>query len=155
MASPLPFKYYSQKPIFNRVVTRHGKGILLGPSRETSRIYWMDAKLKHWHIYKNKNYVECTDTQVIWGFSHPQHNVQRHKTQHSHFIDSAYDHSLKCGFDLTAAGYNSQPWLRQRKLEIPFSINPLTPNDHYSGRTAPLTSRRCILNIYSTNTRTE
>jgi hypothetical protein len=35
------------------------------------------------------------------------------------------------------------------------SINPLTPNGHYSGRTAPLTSRRCILNIYSTNIRTE
>ena len=30
-------------------------------------------------------------------------------------------------------------------------INPLTPNDDYSGRTAPLTSKRCILCIYSTN----
>jgi len=30
-------------------------------------------------------------------------------------------------------------------------INPLTPNDHYSDRTAPLTSKRCILYIYSTN----
>jgi len=30
-------------------------------------------------------------------------------------------------------------------------VNPLTPNDHYSGRTAPLTSKRCILYIYSTN----
>ena len=27
------------------------------------------------------------------------------------------------------------------------SFNPLTPNDHYSGRTAPLTSKRCILYI--------
>ena len=27
----------------------------------------------------------------------------------------------------------------------------MTPNDHYSGRTAPLTSKRFILNIYSTN----
>jgi len=35
------------------------------------------------------------------------------------------------------------------------SINPLTPNDHYSGRTAPPTSKRCILYIYSTNTSTE
>ena len=35
------------------------------------------------------------------------------------------------------------------------SINPLTPNDSYSGRTAPLTSKRCILYIYSTNTGTE
>jgi hypothetical protein len=30
-------------------------------------------------------------------------------------------------------------------------INPLTPKDHYSGRTASLTSKRCILYIYSTN----
>ena len=30
-------------------------------------------------------------------------------------------------------------------------INPFTPNDHYSGRTAPLTSKRFILCIYSTN----
>ena len=34
-------------------------------------------------------------------------------------------------------------------------FNPLTPNDHYSGRTAPLPSKRCILYIYSTNTGTE
>jgi hypothetical protein len=31
----------------------------------------------------------------------------------------------------------------------------LTPNDHYRGRTAPLTSKRCILYIYSTNIGTE
>jgi len=34
-------------------------------------------------------------------------------------------------------------------------INPLTPNDPYRGRTAPLTSKRCISYIYSTNTSTE
>jgi len=34
-------------------------------------------------------------------------------------------------------------------------INPLTSNDPYSGRTAPLTSKRCILYIYSTNKGTE
>ena len=34
-------------------------------------------------------------------------------------------------------------------------INHLTPNDHFSGRTAPLTFRCCILYIYSTNIRTE
>ena len=33
--------------------------------------------------------------------------------------------------------------------------NPLTPNDPYTGRTAPLTSKRCILYIYSTNTGTK
>ena len=31
----------------------------------------------------------------------------------------------------------------------------LTPNDPYSGRTAPLTSKSCILYIYSTNIGTE
>ena len=31
------------------------------------------------------------------------------------------------------------------------TIIPLTPYDHYSGRTAPLTSKRFILCIYSTN----
>ena len=35
------------------------------------------------------------------------------------------------------------------------NINPLKPNDPYRGRTAPLTSKRCILYIYSTNTGTE
>ena len=30
-------------------------------------------------------------------------------------------------------------------------LDTLTPNDPYSGRTAPLTSKRCILYIYSTN----
>jgi len=34
-------------------------------------------------------------------------------------------------------------------------INRLTPNDHYRGRTVPLTSKRCILYIYSTNIGTE
>ena len=32
------------------------------------------------------------------------------------------------------------------------ALNPLTPNDHYSGRTTPLTSKRYILYIYSTKT---
>ena len=34
-------------------------------------------------------------------------------------------------------------------------LNRLTPNDPYMDRTAPLTSKRCILYIYSTNTGTE
>ena len=34
-------------------------------------------------------------------------------------------------------------------------INPLKPDDPYRGRTAPLTSKCCILYIYSTNIGTE
>ena len=37
----------------------------------------------------------------------------------------------------------------------PTSINPLTPNDDYSGHTALLTSKHCILYIYSTHIGTE
>jgi len=40
-------------------------------------------------------------------------------------------------------------------MSLVYILNPLTPNDDYSGRTAPLTSKRCILYIYSTNTGTE
>ena len=38
---------------------------------------------------------------------------------------------------------------------LKYFINRLTPNDPYTGRTAPLTSERCILYIYSTNIGTE
>jgi predicted membrane protein len=34
-------------------------------------------------------------------------------------------------------------------------LNHLTPNGHFSGRTASLTSRCCILYMYSTNIRNE
>ena len=36
---------------------------------------------------------------------------------------------------------HNSPGIDQIPAEL---INPLTPNDHYSGRTAPLTSKRCI-----------
>jgi len=34
-------------------------------------------------------------------------------------------------------------------------ISPLTPKNHYSGRNTPLTSKLCILYIYSTKTGSE
>jgi len=45
--------------------------------------------------------------------------------------------------------------LTRQHIIISMVLNPLTPNDHYIGRTAPLTSKRCILFIYSTNIGTE
>ena len=38
---------------------------------------------------------------------------------------------------------------------IVVTIDPLKPNDPYRGRTAPLTSKRFILYVYSTNIGTE
>jgi len=43
----------------------------------------------------------------------------------------------------------------QETEEIWQILNPLTPNDQYRGRTAPLSSKFCILYIYSTNIGTE
>jgi len=50
-------------------------------------------------------------------------------------------------------------WIKRDQLDVTCFIislfNPLTPDDPYRGRTAPLTSKRCILYIYSTNIGTE
>ena len=40
-------------------------------------------------------------------------------------------------------------------INICYLLNPLTAKDPYSGRTAPLTPKRCIWYIYSTNTHIE
>jgi len=48
---------------------------------------------------------------------------------------------------------NLRPEQYQYPVSTPF--NPLKHNDPYRGRTAPLTSKRCILYIYSTNIGTE
>ena len=45
--------------------------------------------------------------------------------------------------------------LMKRDLRLSSQLNPLKPNDLYISRTAPLTSKRCILYIYSTNIGTE
>ena len=50
-----------------------------------------------------------------------------------------------------SATLSSDPYLHYCNL----AFNPLTPNDDYSGLTAPLTSKRCILYIYATNIGTE
>ena len=74
-----------------------------------------------------------------------------HKTQgvpvllsKGYFLDktSAHAHSYRQNY--------TRIWQKKKK-----GFNPLTPNDHYIGRTAPLTSKRCILYIYSTNIGTE
>ena len=51
-----------------------------------------------------------------------------------------------------AASLQVFPFIR---LALVSDFNPLTPDDLYMSRTAPLTSKRCILYIYSTNVGTE
>ena len=44
---------------------------------------------------------------------------------------------------------------RQKIIWYSLTVTLLTPNDPFMGRTAPLTSKHCILYIYSTNIGTE
>ena len=46
-------------------------------------------------------------------------------------------------------------FLSSKRRPLTLQINPLTPNDPYRGRNAPLTSKLCILYIYSANIGTE
>ena len=46
-------------------------------------------------------------------------------------------------------------YLPATRPDITEDFNPLTPNDLYMSRTAPLTSKRCLFYIYSTNVGTE
>ena len=57
-------------------------------------------------------------------------------------------------------GCSANRWisnLRSYRIVRPVgsAVNPMKPNDPYSGRTAPLTSKHCILYICSTNIGTE
>ena len=88
---------------------------------------------------------------VTQYFYRPQNQTQQGKIQtlvSTHIFPSPYVTS--CTFiQLFPSLY---PYLLTNYLAF---INPLTPNDPYRGRTAPLTSKHCILYIYSSNIGTE
>jgi len=75
------------------------------------------------------------------------HLIMTH--EHSKSVHIYYSQWLNsmCGM------WRSDTLIHQENLRSLF--NHLTPNGHYMGRTAQLTSRRCILYIYSTNIHTE
>jgi len=58
-------------------------------------------------------------------------------------------------YNFQQTGHNSSRTQANVLLLLLIHLNLLTPNDDYSGRTAPLTSKCCILYIYSTNKGTE
>ena len=57
-----------------------------------------------------------------------------------------------CTWEVKAVGSRDTQYKRGRTKPL---FNRLTPNDPYMSRTAPLTSKRCILYIYSINIGTE
>jgi hypothetical protein len=77
-----------------------------------------------------------------------------------------FNDKFKIYFKWRRMTFNSHKYLRtfittlanrdtKRDVDSNQSCNSLKPNDHFMGRTVPLTSRRCILYIYSTNIRTD
>jgi len=64
-----------------------------------------------------------------------------------------YSLALRSSYSFSHFNYRSPSFPIDCRLSP--SLNLLTPNDPSSGRTALLTSKRCILYIYSTNTGTE
>jgi len=67
------------------------------------------------------------------------------KIQNSEFFYLLHKHNIRRNL---MEDHRKRGWLSSK-------INLLTSNDDYSGRTAPLTSKCCILYIYSTNIGTE
>jgi len=78
------------------------------------------------------------------GTRHPASNVQiSSRTVFQNLLSV----TVKC--------FHLEFWLHTTKGTSFLLINPLTPTDDYSGRTAPITFKRCILYIYSTHIGTE
>jgi hypothetical protein len=89
----------------------------------------MDTEIRYVCILWQQIKLErCPRTSLI--------NMGEWRQRHHSFLTSAPD-------------VGKQPSSRS------FQINPLTPNDLYISRTTQLTSKRCILYIYSTNIGTD
>jgi hypothetical protein len=77
----------------------------------------------------------------------------------SHCDTASYARRMECCNNLSTKEFTeSGNTVWSLELCIPNTsvvITLLRPNSHYGGRTTPLTSRRCILNIHSTNIHTE
>jgi len=108
-------------------------------------------------VCQNVTWPHITDTVIIFGNNSrskaANDNSFYHittKRQEVKIFLKAYrrtmSHAYEVVFQLSALKF------KQHKF---FIFNPLTPNEHHSGRTAPLNCKRCILYIYSTNTGTE
>ena len=117
-------------------------------------------------ILKHKTGNTC----FMMGYGEHSNHVMEERIM---FLFYIYVHILQvpdCGLDgqwfpvgATYQAYNSGcfpglKWGGEQKVDLSRPVtefNPLAPNDVYIRRTAQLTSRGCILNIYSTNILTE
>ena len=117
----------------------HQYTLLCATNNNISRCYRMNVS--------DKSAIICTQNSPP---PHKQITAQHFSRPHS----SAAGHASPLNCDATLP-IRLQRFKASCYLHFPGSgspnINHLTPNDPYMGRTAPLTSKRCILYIYSTN----
>ena len=62
-------------------------------------------------------------------------------TRRNYFLEHVIEGNVEGRIELTGRR-------RERRKQLQDDLNPLTPNDDYSGCTTPLTSKSCILYIY-------
>ena len=89
-------------------------------------------------LHNTASTAENTDRRVTW------------KDDHERWAGKEEDEEMKHS---TQSGCHWNRIIATITCSMP--VNRLTPKDSYMGRTAPLTSKRCILYIYSTNVGTE
>ena len=104
------------------------------------------------YIYRSikiKNSVKRVCSCVLDDSQYKKATVSLYNTKGLVFVMETWVY-LQCKKKSIISRY----YLKSCSLKVSM-FNRLTPNDPYMGRTAPLTSKRCILYTYSTNIGTE
>jgi hypothetical protein len=112
----------------------------------------------------------CELALTVTGFAIFQHQYTYHKLKYGGQCHSSQQFKT-CFWTLTRINKNYSIFMKNchtpLSINLDFlnftdpklccidSLNHLTPNGHFSGRTAPLSYRCCIFLIYSTDIRTE
>jgi len=89
--------------------------------------------LSEWRTVQNVKCSRCQNSYCRWS-------VSRLRSENDTILTRVVKLKIICT--------ESRRWFED-------NIMPLKPNDPYRSRTAPLTSKRCVLYIYSTNIGTE
>ena len=103
-----------------------------------------------WFILKIK-FPSCDKSETVWSYTRYTRKV------FEMILPPQQQYVIA---DLTPLCIHQWKWkiptcVRTDYTDMHRHVNPLTPKYPYSERTAPLTSKRCILYIYSTNISTE
>ena len=86
-----------------------------------------------------------SNSKSMWGEKlHAQTTVHEYWTLQR----TLPENSATC---VSECACNLKVWCEGAAQNLNQTINRMTPNDPHMGRTAPLTSKSCILYIYSTN----